>query len=39
MVKFLGENVATSLSASVKENTMPEKIPEEIYEDCSTFKT
>ena len=29
MVKFLGESVVTSLSASVKENTMPEKIPEE----------
>ena len=29
MVKFLGESVKTSLSASVKENTMPEKIPEE----------
>jgi len=30
MVKFLGESVATSLTASVKENTMPEKISEEI---------
>ena len=29
MVKFLGESIVTSLSASVKENTMPEKIPEE----------